>query len=342
MKKTKYNAIDLFSGCGGLSFGLYKAGFNIKAALEIDEDAARTYIMNNKKTCVIKKDICDVSTAEIKKKLNGKPLHLLAGCPPCQGFSSVRRLNGVNKRDKRNDLIFEYLRFVKELKPYTIMLENVPSLLKYYKFKTMVKAIKKLGYSIDIKIINTKNYGIAQRRKRLVLVGSKLGDISIGVGKYKNRTVREIIGNIEPTSKTKDTIHKIYPKHSKRILERIKITPKDGGSWNELPKKYILKCHKGENVGFNDIYGRLKWDSVSTTITGGCLNASKGRFLHPTKNRTITGREAALLQSFPKSYKFPEDISITSLALLIGNALPPKFSYIQSKNIKKHLEEYLT
>lgn len=143
---------------------------------------------------------------------------------------------------------------------------------------------------------------------------------------------------MEPTSKTKDELHKIFPKHSEKILKRIKLTPKNGGSWKDLPKKYILECHIGDHIGFNDIYGRLRWDDYSTTITGGCLNPSKGRFLHPTKNRTITAREAALLQSFPRNYKFPLDVGKTSLALLIGNALPPKFSYVQSKNIKEHLD----
>jgi len=339
--KKRYNSIDIFSGCGGLSAGLYKAGFDIKAAIEIDEDAARTYVMNYKKEYLIQKDIRSVSVSEVKNRLKGEPLHLLAGCPPCQGFSSIRRLNGINKRDLRNDLIFEYLRFVKALKPLTIMMENVPGLLKYYKFKLMLKELKKLGYKIEIRLVNVKDYGVPQRRRRLVLVGSRLGEIKVATGIYKQKTVRDAIRNIEATTYTNDPIHKIYPSHSKRIMRMIKKIPKDGGSRKDLSKWYELDCHSKKNIGFNDIYGRLRWDDFSTTITGGCLNPSKGRFLHPTKNRTITAREAALLQSFPPNYKFPEDISITSLSLLIGNALPPKFSYIQCKNIRHHLEKYL-
>lgn len=333
--------MDIFSGCGGLSSGLYKAGFEVKSAIEMNPDAVHAYQMNHKNTYVFQKDVREVKIAEIKRKLNNKPLHLLAGCPPCQGFSSVRRLNGVNVKDERNNLIFEYLRFVTVLKPYTIMMENVPGLLYYYRFKEFLSILKRYGYNLDVKIVNVKDYGVAQRRKRLVLVGSRLGEINVATGKYKLRTVRDSIGKIEPTSRTNDPIHKIFPKHSEEILKRIKLTPKNGGGWKDLPESFVLECHKGENVGFNDIYGRLRWDEVSTTITGGCLNASKGRFLHPIKNRTITAREASLLQSFPKNYKFPSDIGITSLSLLIGNALPPKFSYIQCKNIRKHLEEYL-
>jgi DNA (cytosine-5)-methyltransferase 1 len=119
------------------------------------------------------------------------------------------------------------------------------------------------------------------------------------------------------------------------------MTPKNGGSRKDLPKEFSLKCHEAENVGFNDVYGRLRWDDYSTTITGGCLNPSKGRFLHPEQDRNISAREAAMLQSFPEDYKFPLDIPKTNLALMIGNALPPKFSYYQSINIKNHLLEHL-
>ena len=339
--KTKYNSIDLFSGCGGLSVGLHRAGFVVNAALEINSDAVQAYKLNHKKTYLIEEDIRKVEISEIQKLLNGQPLHLLAGCPPCQGFSSVRRLNRGNVRDGRNNLIFEYLRFVKELRPLTIMMENVPGLIKYYRFNEMMEEFKKLGYKVDVDVVNVKDYGVPQRRRRLVLVGSLLGEIKIAKGNGKKVTVRETIGKLESVSKTKDPVHKIYATHRDDIMEMIRLIPKNGGSRKDLPIQYILECHKKENVGFNDIYGRLRWDDYSTTITGGCLNPSKGRFLHPDKHRVITAREAALLQSFPKSYKFPMGISKTALALLIGNALPPKFSYIQSKNIKNHIDAHL-
>ena len=336
-----YNSIDIFSGAGGLSTGLYKAGFKVAAAIEIDLIAVQTYKMNYKKTLVISKDVRKVTVAEIKRSLNNEPLHLLAGCPPCQGFSTVRNLNGRNVIDKRNNLILQYLRLVKGLRPYTIMLENVPGLQKYYLFKRMISQLVKLGYKVNYEIVNVQDYGVPQRRKRLVLVGSRLAEIKVAEGNQEKVTVRQAIGKLEPTSRTKDPIHKIFPKHSQQVMEMIKLTPKDGGSRTDLPIEYRLACHKNEDIGFRDVYGRLKWDDCSSTITGGCLKPSKGRFLHPTKNRTITAREAALLQSFPKKYKFPTNINKDLLALLIGNALPPKFSYIQSLNIKQHLDKNL-
>lgn len=340
--KSKYVAMDLFSGCGGLSEGMVKAGFEVKVAIDNNVDAVITYRMNHPETEVMQEDIRRVQASIIRERLKNQKLHLLAGCPPCQGFSSVRRLNKRrNVYDRRNNLILEYLRFVKELMPLTIMMENVPGLMNYYLFKDMISQLKKMGYHLKIEVIDVKDYGIPQKRKRLVLVGSLLGKIDIAKGNGKENTVRDVIGNLKPVNLAKDPIHKIMAKHSSRIQKMIELIPKNGGGRKDLPGRYILECHKQERVGFNDIYGRLRWDDYSTTITGGCLNPSKGRFLHPEENRVITPREAALLQSFRKSYKFPINISKTSLALLIGNALPPKFSYIQCKNIKAHLDEYL-
>lgn len=339
---TKYNAIDLFSGCGGQTEGLHQAGFNTKVAIEIVDDAVLAFKMNHMETEVIKRDIRLISAEEVREKLDGAPLHLLAGCPPCQGFSSIRRLNRKKSvRDDRNSLVMEYLRLVEELRPMTIMMENVPGLVDYYLFKNVVKRLEELGYNPKVEVVNVKDYGVPQNRKRMIMVGSLLGEITIAKPTGQKVTVKDVIGNLESTEKTDDPVHKIVASHTPKVMERIKLTPKNGGSRKDLPKEYKLKCHTGENIGFNDVYGRLRWNDYSTTITGGCLNPSKGRFLHPEENRCITAREAALLQSFPKEYRFPTNIPKTALALLIGNALPPKFSYWQSKNVAEHLNEYL-
>lgn len=336
-------SIDIFSGCGGLTEGMHQADFKTKIAFEIDEIASKAYRLNHPSTTVITKDIRKVSIAEIKRNLKGKKIHLLAGCPPCQGFSSIRRLNKVEPvADDRNNLIMEYVRLVKALKPYTIMMENVPGLIHYDLFQEALVILKKAGYKwIDYKVVNVKNYGVPQSRRRLVLVGSRLGEISVAKPIDKKKTVRQAIGHLTLPEKSRDPLHKIFPIHTPEVQKRIELTPKNGGSRTDLPKQYLLKCHEGENIGFNDVYGRLRWDDYSTTITGGCLNPSKGRFLHPEQNRCISAREAALLQSFPASYKFPLETPRGSLALMIGNALPPNFSYIQSENIKQHLIAHL-
>jgi DNA (cytosine-5)-methyltransferase 1 len=345
MKKYDFISFDLFSGAGGLTEGLRKAGFETKFAFEINEIASKTYSMNHKNTTVITKDIRMVDLDEIKNKLNGMDMHLLAGCPPCQGFSSVRRLNKPKPvADPRNDLINEYVRFVEYFKPYTIMLENVPWLAQDVLFGEAKKKLQILGYNIDVSIVDVKDYGVPQRRKRLVMVGSRFGQISIAKPNenIKKVTVRDHIGKLPTPEKTKDKLHKIFPNHTARVQRLIKDIPHDGGSRKDLGEDRQLKCHVKENIGFHDVYGRLRWDDYSSTITGGCLNPSKGRFLHPEQDRCISAREATLLQSFPRDYKFPTDVSKASLALMIGNALPPKFSYYQALNIKKHLIEYLS
>ncbi|HEY5124957.1 MAG TPA: DNA cytosine methyltransferase [Ignavibacteria bacterium] len=338
-----FNSIDIFSGVGGLTEGMHQADFKTKLAFEIDEIASKAYRLNHLETTVITKDIRKVSIAEIKRILNGKKIHLLAGCPPCQGFSSIRRLNRSQPvDDERNNLIMEYVRLVLALKPYTIMMENVPGLVNYDLFKEALVILKEAGYKwIDYKVVNVKNYGVPQSRKRLVLVGSRLGEIKVASPKGIKKTVRDTISKLPRPEDSKDYLHKIFPTHTPEVQIRIKMTPKDGGGKKDLPKKLLLKCHRKENIGFNDIYGRLRWDDYSSTITGGCLNPSKGRFLHPEQDRCISAREAALLQSFPKNYKFPTDIRKADLALLIGNALPPRFSYYQSKNIREHLTKHL-
>lgn len=336
-----YNAIDLFAGCGGMTEGLFAAGYKVVAAIEIDPNAARAYRANHGRRGVVlyEKDIRQVDPHDIEPLLGGEPLHLLAGCPPCQGFSTMRRKNKRGaKRDARNRLIWEYVRFVKSLMPVTIMLENVPALAEYTEFKRAVTQLKNLGYIINYGSVNVARYGVPQRRKRLVLVGSLLGIVEPAAGNDHTVTVRDAIGNMPLPQDSDDLLHQMFPHHTAHIQEQIRLTPHDGGSRLDLPEKYILPCHRKEGIGFKDVYGRLAWDKVSSTITGGCLNPSKGRFLHPEQDRCISAREAAMLQTFPQKYIFPADLPRSAIALMIGNALPPVFCKIQAQKIAEHLD----
>lgn len=339
----KYISIDLFAGCGGLSDGMKQAGFIVDYAVELDSESVLSYKMNHPETEVIQDDIRNVSPLAFTENSKNETIHLLAGCPPCQGFSSTRRLNRKEAvDDNRNNLILDYLRFVQALMPLTVMMENVPGIIDFILFKKLTDELQKIGYKIDYDVVNLADYGVPQRRKRLILLGSRLGPINIKPGGEQKCTVRDIIGSLESPANSNDPVHKIIAIHTQRIMEMIALIPINGGSRLELPEKYILNCHKKTNVGFNDVYGRLRWDDYSSTITGGCLNPSKGRFLHPEENRSISAREAAMLQTFNRNRKFPVDkISKTSLALQIGNALPPLFSYIQCKSIIEHLDYYL-
>jgi DNA (cytosine-5)-methyltransferase 1 len=208
------------------------------------------------------------------------------GCPPCQGFSMLRTRNGANhNRDRRNDLVNEMLRFAKAFRPKTVMMENVPRLYHYKPFKNLCKGLRDLGYNVKVEIKDAARYGVPQRRRRLILLAGLGFEIPFAVEARYTRTVREAIGRLKEPGKRKDALHNIpEKKRSKRVIELIRDIPKDGGSRGDLPRDRQLDCHK-RSSGFKDIYGRMAWDAVAPTITGGCFNPSKGRFLHPTKDR---------------------------------------------------------
>ena len=333
-------AVDLFCGCGGLTLGLRQAGFDVLGAVEIDEFAAHTYCLNHPNVDVWDEDIREIDAMDFMDELGLKEfqLDLLAGCPPCQGFSSIRTLNGgYEVDDERNELIFEFLRFVKHLRPKTIMLENVPGLADDPRFDRFCRVLRSLKYKVHWDIRNAADYGVAQRRRRLLLLGSLWEKIPFGEPNCQRRTVRMEIANLKPVGKSGDPVHDLPENRSKRIQHLIACIPKDGGSRLQLGKKRQLKCHK-DCDGFKDVYGRMAWDEVAPTITSGCFNPSKGRFLHPSENRTITMREAALIQGFPKSYRFPTYKGKTAIAELIGNALPPSFVRFHAKRVRAHIE----
>lgn len=320
-------AIDLFAGCGGTTLGLKKAGFNVLAAVEVDKIAASTYQANHPEIILKQADIRDLSPTALRRelKLNAGDLDLLAGCPPCQGFSTLRTQNGSKaNRDSRNQLVLEILRFARTLLPKAIMMENVPGLVGRRPFKVLCQGLVQLGYSIKFEIKDAADYGVPQRRRRLILIAGRGIKLQFGREVRQAKTVRQAISGLRSPAKSRDSLHKIPERRSPEIKALIRAIPKNGGGRRDMPRKWQLNCHK-DHSGFNDIYGRMAWDKVAPTITSGCFNPSKGRFLHPTQNRTITMREAAVLQSFPKNYFFDVAHGKQKIALMIGNALPPEF-----------------
>lgn len=336
MPDWRPTAIDLFAGCGGLTLGLKQAGFDVLAAIEIDEITAKTYSMNHPEVEMWEEDIREVHPADMMEELHLAEfeLDLLASCPPCQGFSSITTLNGKHQvDDDRNDLVLQFLLYVQHLCPKAVMLENVPGLAHDARFSRLCSALRKLGYHVRWDILNAADYGVPQRRKRLILLGSLIGPVEFAQTTRIRRTVRDAIGMLPRAGRSGDPLHDFPERRTDRIREHIRRIRRNGGSRTELANRHQLPCHQNCN-GFKDIYGRMAWDEVSPTITSGCFNPSKGRFLHPTCNRAITMREAALLQSFPKNYKFACDQGKIHVAEMIGNALPPEF-------VKRHATQVL-
>lgn len=346
--RKKLVAIDLFCGAGGLTQGLHDAGYQTLLALDIEPVAIETFKLNHSKNVphILKRDITKVKTSEIFELTGLKKgeLDLLAGCPPCQGFSSMRTKNGkITIDDPRNDLVFQYMRLVRELLPKAVMMENVPGLAKDDRMKVVLKELKELGYHVDdntVQVVNIADYGVPQRRRRMALATVRGQAFKLEKPNIKKVTVRDVIGEenaLPPIGESGDKLHDWKTNRTQKMLDYFEVLPKDGGSRIDTPKEYWRPCHLRYPQGFKDVYGRMKWDDVSPTITGGCDNPSKGRFIHPQENRAITLREAAILQTFPRDYKFATSRGKTGVALMIGNALPPKFIKYVSSQLKEHL-----
>lgn len=334
-------SIDLFAGAGGLSAGLAAEGFRLAAAVELDPTSAKSYSLNHRKSSVIVEDIRNLRGPYLLRQANVArgELDLLTGCPPCQGFSTLRTKR-VKKPgdDPRNDLITEILRLVRSMRPRAVVVENVPGLAKDSRFDNFRNGLRASGYKSEYTVLNASDFGVPQRRKRLVLVALRGKELPINWSSYRSqtKTVRDAIGHLGLAGSSGDELHDIPEKRTPAMVSRIKATPKDGGSRSDLPTELQCKCHI-KRSGYFDVYGRMAWDDVAPTITGGCSNPSKGRFLHPEENRAITLREAALLQTFPSEYQFCLDRGKGHVARQIGNAFPPDLIRPIAKIIKHEL-----
>jgi DNA (cytosine-5)-methyltransferase 1 len=327
MTARKPWAIDLFAGPGGMTQGLRDAGIRVLGAIEVDALAAETYLANHPRVRLWNRDIRTVSSRGFARRLGLRQgdLDLVAACPPCQGFSSMRTLNGSwEVRDKRNDLVFELARFAEYLLPRRVMMENVTGLAEDRRLNMLVRRLKRAGYTTEWRIVNVAGFGVPQRRRRLVLFGSLDGPVVFPSESEERATVRDAIGQLPPAGQSGDPLHDIGETRSHQVMARIRAIPKDGGSRSALDMRQALECHMNLE-GFHDVYGRMSWDAPAPTLTGGCINPSKGRYLHPQEDRAITLREAALLQGFPADYEFSLSRGKFAVAEMIGNALPPSF-----------------
>lgn len=352
---NNYFVIDLFSGSGGSARGFKSAGFNIAAAVEIDKLASESFRSNFPETVIFNKDIRNVSGKELRNSagVTSNDELIILACPPCQGFSTARR-RGQQLTDARNILILEFVRLVKEVRPIAFVMENVPGLAKGIGQNLFEKAMKQLsdiGYHMtEPKVLEAADYGVPQKRKRLVVMGIRLNNISLNLPdpthhnpakKDQNRsdwkTVKDIISDLPQISAGEKHIHD--PLHisahlSEMNMDRMRHTPVNGGSRNSWPEHLVLACHKNVS-GYTDVYGRMSWSSPSPTITGGCAMISKGRYGHPEQNRAISLREAARLQTFPDNFKFTGNFG--EIAKQIGNAVPPLLAQKIAESLIKSL-----
>jgi DNA (cytosine-5)-methyltransferase 1 len=336
----KPTAVDLFAGCGGLTTGLKKAGFSVVAAVEIDPLASKTYKRNHPEVRIWRRNITQVVASDLSRRSRLLPgsLDLLAGCPPCQAFSTMRTLNRQRRiRDPRQkDLLHQLVRFARVLKPKAIMVENVPDLARDRRWHRFISALNNLGYECEYKVLDCADYAVPQRRRRLILLGSRIGPVRFARPSRTRIPIGRVLRNLGRPGTSGDELHDLPENRSAAVQRRIRMIPKNGGSRSDLGLGEQLRCHRKCN-GFKDVYGRMQWNAVAPTITTGCYNPSKGRFLHPRANRAITLREAAMLQTFPKRYFFDLSAGKCAAASMIGNALPPEFIRRQALSVRKHL-----
>lgn len=333
-------AVDLFCGAGGLTRGLRNAGFKVIGAVELDRLACESYRANFPGVHLWEADIRRVAATRLQAALGlrRRQLDLLAACPPCEGFSTLRTMNGARKSgDPRNDLILELPRFVRRLRPKAILIENVPALVDDRRLRRFIREIESLGYQTRCEVVNAADYGVPQRRRRMLLVASRLGGPPAPPARRPPMTVRDWIGGLPAAGASGDPLHDHGENRAKAVANLIRRIPADGGSRRDLPPSMQLACHKRCD-GFKDVYGRMWWDRVAPTITSGCVNPSKGRFLHPAEHRAITLREAALLQTFPPEHYFSLASGKFAAAAMIGDALPPRLVEAQAATVLAHLE----
>lgn len=344
----KVEVVDLFCGIGGLSYGMKTKGFDILAGYDLDKTCQYAYETNNEAKFYYQ-DIKKVAAEEICAQYSKDAIRVLAGCAPCQPFSSYAFKN-KKKDPNKYDLLYEFGRLVREVHPDIVTMENVPAIASF-KLKSVlpdfIATLESEGFHVSFSVVYCPDYGIPQTRKRLVLLASRWGKINIIPPTHKKEnyvTVKDTIGHLPPleageTSFT-DPLHRCRTL-SPLNLRRLQATPY-GGGWRNWPEELLLECHKKEGgKSFGSVYGRMVWESPSPTMTTLCTGIGNGRFGHPEQNRAISAREAALFQTFPITYKFFPDerqVSLTKASRYIGNAVPPKLGEVIADSIRLHIK----
>ncbi|MCK8826339.1 DNA cytosine methyltransferase [Natroniella acetigena] len=369
------NIIDLFAGAGGFSEGFKKVGFNVLAAVEKDEQIAKTYKSNHLTTKVIIEDMTNRAKVvdKLKEEIGNKTVDIVIGGPPCQGFSmaGARIREESFLEDERNYLFRDYFNILTEISPDYFVMENVQGLLSSNDGKIIdeiIRLFSREGYKVDKTVLNAADFGVPQSRRRLFIIGSKYEKINLaeettkecakkeevalkeaisdlnyleaGEGKkelgYKNDYLNEIVDeNLsdyqrERRKNSKKLYNHKATRHSKSTIEKIKLI-NPGENWEKLTDKYNI------NSKHSGAYGRLEWDKLAITITTRFDTPSGGRFIHPERDRTLTAREAARIQSFDDNYRFLGTKS--SVRTQIGNAVPPLMAKVIAEIIKKDIKK---
>ena len=342
-------AVDLFCGAGGLTRGLLDAGIHVAAGIDFDQNCEYAYQHNNQAQFLHER-VEDVNRDTILRYYPENDIKVLVGCAPCQPFSSHtnKYKKGLNApRDERWFLLNHFARLVEEVRPDVISMENVPQLSKQQIFEDFVSKLQALNYHVSWSVVFCPDYGIPQRRNRLVLLASRYGDISLMAPTHtpeNYRTVRNAIGNILPiVAGENNEVDRLHCSSRLNALNMRRIqSSRPGGTWRDWNEDLLCACHKKDSGStYASVYARMEWDQPSPTITTEFYNYGTGRFGHPEQDRALSLREGALLQTFPADYEFLPDgaFSFKQIGKMIGNAVPVRLGEIIGETILDHLRE---
>ena len=341
--------VDVFCGAGGLSHGFRRAGFLIAAGIDVDRTCKHAFETNNT-ACFIGESINAVSGSAVARLYPKGSRRILIGCAPCTPFSSYTPEVKKRRTDKWG-LVDVFADRILSVRPEIVSMENVPRLESFDKGRVIQRFIDRLQaeYEISAKVVDCARYGVPQRRARFVLLASRLGRLELeepSVEEEMAPTVREAIGELPEIghgeAHPRDRMH-AAPRLSQRNLERIRAS-EPGGSWEDWPEELVAECHKRPTGRwYRNVYGRMEWDAPAHTITTGCFSFGRGRFGHPTQDRAISLREAAMLQTFPQDYEFVAEgdpVRFHILGRQIGNAVPVALAEAIARSIVRHIESH--
>lgn len=335
--------VDLFCGVGGMTYGFIAEGFRVVAGIDLDASCKYAYEKNNRAKFV-ERDVSTMKADELLRLFGSVDRKILIGCAPCQPFSAYSQLKD---RDEKWKLLHSFSRLVSETKPEVVSMENVQRLVNHRVFTDFIHDLKTMGYHVSAGVADGRDYGVPQSRRRLVLLASLLGPIEMLPPTHRPssyRTVADVIQKLPPLRA--GGVDATDPLHQCRNVTEINLrrlrNTSPGGGWSEWPLDLRLECHKAKSgKTFRSVYGRMRWDEPAPTITTQFVGIGNGRFGHPEQDRAISLREAALLQTFPRTYEFVEpdgQICQAIIARHIGNAVPPRLGRIIGRSIRKHLE----
>ncbi len=349
-KKNKFKAVDFCCGAGGLTHGLKAVGIEVLAGIDNDGSCKATFEKNNEGTVFLERDITEYSPADLERDLEIEKKDdymIFAACAPCQFWSLIQ--TNKEKSEKTKNLVLDFQKFVEYFEPGFVVVENVPGISSNPEspLGEFLASLEGMKYNIapDAMVVDMSLYGIPQKRRRFTLLASRVSEISLPKPTGKITTVRDVLGvangfpKIEAGTKDETKFMHTSAGLSRKNLERLRMTKKDGGSrscWQNK-KAYQLPCYASDEKKFPDNYGRIWWDKPAPTITTKFFSISNGRFAHPEENRGLSLREGAALQTFPKDYEFI-GTGMGFIAKMIGNAFPPDFAKLIGEWIVSSLE----